>query len=339
MNNYGSSNGGTELALRGEFASQGDQQLRTCINTLKASGKRLRNLDRHTRKALDLPANHARSLVGKVLGFLVPKVWQTHLPKPVFKYIAEEHNALELIERLYREYVNEVQGALRDLSVNGSAKLQELDNLRATITQAREECWDAKALQHYVAESIGIQLYPEVEQLLDTEFSMLTPQDQEVRRVELLEILERTLDLGGVVVDVNSTACSAGLQVLNQGQGQFMQFLVVYRPVVVLRDAALAMTSMNEAAFGARDALQENLQASFLAIDNALEAAQMLRKYSIGSDEMKQLMRSGAAKIEEKIREFRGGVQGNTEPEIRALPAPTMSRFIPIVPLVRFDKP
>jgi len=287
---------------RKEYGLVKDSALQKTMEGLKQSKKELEELNNYIKKWCDLPVDKKRSVVAKICYHLVPKKAYAVLPQTFMKFMSEEYDVLELIERLMRENVNNTQDALRELAACAIEKRQMLDELGEDLKTAREEKWDTQALQQYIAEKAGIQIYSEVSQLLDAEFNAILPEEKERRKIELLDQLDANIKIGEQFMETLSRVCSAGIEVFHQGIGQYYNYMNFYRPVSVIRDAAKTLIDMNASMYAAKDALIATFMASLKAIEIAVDAANMVEKYSIVAPDMEKLLESGRNRLDSKIR-------------------------------------
>src|SRR3990167_1564896 len=93
-------------SYRRKFQSPNDRSLKDNMKALQASKEELANNNKLVKKALDLPTDRTRSLAAQVLHFIIPRKFYDSLPESVVKFMAEEYDVLELIERLMRTNVN-----------------------------------------------------------------------------------------------------------------------------------------------------------------------------------------------------------------------------------------
>ena len=297
----GRGNGGKGLVPRREFQSQKDRALQDNVKALSSSRGELENINAMIRDELNLPTSRVRNALGRVLHALVPSKMYSSLPSGLVKFIGEETDVLEYIEKLQRTNVDNTQAALRDLAYAAAEKRRQLDELMADIELAERENWDAQKLQQYMASKADVQIYEEVATLLDKEFSVLPDEEKEKRKLELLAHLKSNVMIGETLMGTMAKVCVAGLQVFHKGVEQYYNYVNFYRPIAVMRDSAKTMVDMNQSMTAGKDALVATFQASLQAIDVALDASKMTQAYSIASPDMAKLLESGQQRLEAKI--------------------------------------
>ena len=167
---------------------------------------------------------------------------------------------------------------------------------------AQKENWNAQTLQEYIAGKSGIQVYDVVARLLDIEFNALTPKEKEIRKDDLLDKLRSTVVIGNELMETIGKVCSAGLQVFHRGVTQYYDYVNFYRPISVIRDSAKALIDTNHSMYAAKDALVATFRTSLQAIELAVDAANMVNNYSIASGDMKGLLESGRARLDQKLK-------------------------------------
>ena len=291
------------------IASTSDRALQDNIKALGQSRKELEGLDKTLRRVLKLPSDKTRGALAKILHALTPQSLYPHLPERVVKLVAEEYDVLELIERLMRSNLDNIQSALRNLAFTAQEKRMQLDELAGDLAKAKEEGWDAQRIQAYLADKAGIQIYEEVSDLLNREFNILPADEREARKEELLAQLQSNIVIGGTLMTTMGKVCGAGLQIFHRGVGRYFDYMNVYRPLTVIRDSAESMTEMNTSMFAAKDALVATFQTSVEAIKASIEATTIVNRYSIASSDMKGLLEKGGKEIDEKLKLLRASTQ------------------------------
>ena len=281
---------GSFASRRSEMKSAGDRTLRESIKGLQESSVELEGLNDNLRQALNLPNDRAKGLMARALHFIIPKSFYPSLPDGLVRFMAEEYDVLELIASLQRRNVNNTQDALRSLAIASITKKEEIEQLRADIKRAREENWDARQLQQFVAERAEIPIYEEIGMLFDNEFDVLGDEERELRKQQLLDQLEANTVIAGELVRVMRATCSAGLSILHRAVGHYFDYVTVYRPVAELRDAAKTLTDTNKGMYVAKDAIITTFQASVDAIRKSVKAAQLVNSYSLVSGDMGKML-------------------------------------------------
>lgn len=309
MKRYNGSGNG-HISSQQEFGSLNDRALQENIAALKESSKELQGIDKLVKKALDLPSDRKRSIAAKFLNYLVPTSWYESLPHSVMKLMAEENDVLELIETLMRLNINSVQDALRELAACAITKREELNELEADLKTAQKENWSAQQLQEYIAGKAEIQIYDVVARLLDIEFNALTAEEKEIRKNDLLGKLNSTVVIGEELMETIGKVCSAGLQVFHRSVTQYYDYVSFYRPISVIRDSAKSFIDTNHSMYAAKDALVATFRTSLQAIELAVDAANMVNNYSIASSDMQGLLKSGRARLNDKLKALEASNRG-----------------------------
>ena len=116
--------------------------------------------------------------------------------------------------------------------------------------------------------------------------------------------LQSNVEMGKKLVSALGKVCNAGLQIFHQGVSQYYNYTNFYRPISVIRDAASTMVDMNESMFAARDALKVTFNASIEAIETAVDAAKLIRQYSLSGTDMKKMLESGQSRLEKKLADL-----------------------------------
>lgn len=290
------------ISRHSDMKSVSDQTLQESIRSLKESSDELNGLNKRLRDALDLPSDGTKSFMAKCLHFIVPKSFYPSLPNGLVRFMAEEYDVLELIGSLQRRNVNNTQEALRNLALASIAKKEEIDQLRADIKRAREDNWDASQLQQYIAERTELEIYKEITMLFEREFDVLGDEEREARKSQLLDQLEANTVIAGELIGVMHAACSAGLSILHKAVGHYFDYVTVYRPVAVIRDAAKTLTDTNKGMYVAKDAIVTTFQASIDAIRKSVKAAQLVSNYSLVSGDMEKMLEEAQGLVDSDIK-------------------------------------
>jgi len=173
-----------------------DRDLQENIKTLTIVRNSFDKVDKMVRKAFDLETNRGKRWLARTMGYLTPKFLYEHMPEGMVTFIAEEYDVLELIEHKMRDQINNAQASLRNIANCAVAKKQEINELRSDLEQAKREEWDAQQLHQYITEKAGILVDPEIEQLLDEQFTVLSFDEREGRRTDLFNQLEANAAIG-----------------------------------------------------------------------------------------------------------------------------------------------
>lgn len=286
-------------------ASTQDRALQDNIQALARSKQELAGINNLLKQALDLPSDRKRGLLAKFVHAVMPKSFYEVMPESLVKLVAEEYDVLELIERLMRTNIDNIQDAEREIAACVIQKRQDLNELESDIETAQKENWSAQELQQYMAERAGIDVYDIVAQLLDQEFNALLEEEKERRKQDLLGQLRSIVAVGESFMETAGSVCSAGLQVFHQATGQYFSYVNFARPVAVIRDAAQTMVDLNHSMYAAQDALKATIECSLRAIEVSVDAAEMINKYSIASADMKGLFEAGKRRLEEKLKQLK----------------------------------
>ncbi len=301
-----SGNSAVSVLPRKEYGLAKDGALQKTMESLKQSKKELEELNGYIKKWCDLPVDRKRSAMAKICYHLIPQKAYSVLPSALVKFMAEEYDVLELIERLWRENVNNVQDATRDTAVCAIETKQMLNELEEDLKTARQENWDAQTLQQYMAGKANLPIYEEVSQLLDEQFNILSPKERERRKKSLLDQMEGNIKAGGKYMEMLRQVCCAELDTFSEGASGYYNYVNFYRKIAVLRDAAKALVDLNQSMYVAKDALKATYQTSLKAIEITLDAISMAEKFSVVGPDMQAMFESGGKRIQDKMRILEG---------------------------------
>lgn len=302
-----------------ELQSVSDEVLQNTIKKLAKRKESLEKIDEDLKEALDIQSKRGKisKAIARTLHTIVPQGWYQRLPSRVARYFAEEGDILEYLETLQRDNVNNIQLEVRILAACAHAKRDEMDQLEQDLKRAEQENWSAKRLQSFMAKRANITIYKEVATLLDVEFKTLSDEQKEERKQYLLQKLRAQVELGYELITTMSKVCAGSLQVFHTAVAQYADFTNVIRPIQRIRNIAQALTDTNTAMYAAPDAIRETFKASVRAITAAMDAARQVEKYSLSSGNLKSLLKSGRAELDNSRLEFKPD-SGEQEPSAEA---------------------
>ena len=157
--------------------------------------------------------------------------------------------------------------------------------------------------------------------MLEIEFNALSQEEKEIRKIDLLDKLRSTVVIGGELMETIGKVCSAGLQVFHRGVTQYYDYVNFYRPISVIRDSAKSFIDTNHSMYAAKDALVATFIMSLQAIELAVDAANMVNNYSIASGDMKGLLSSGRARLDQKLKALKASNNSVKPARVLALDA------------------
>lgn len=279
-----------------------DSKLTQHMRTLKQHKNRMQGLDKALCKTLDLQKDRSRSIMARVVRAVVPSSLFQRLPSGIVEMVGEEEDVIQFVGRSIRESNNNIQGAIRGIVDENVQFRADLEELEMNIAKAEEENWSARRLQEYIASLADVQIDPKVAELLDRKMNILTPEEEETRKQELLVGLKNTFVLGEQLKRTLGEVCNASLEVFQKSTVQLAQFEQFGGPFATIRDAAKELLGGNEAMYAAKETLAATIQVSLQAVEIALDGAQMVQEYSIASADMQGLLEQGAARLQQKVK-------------------------------------
>ncbi len=289
------------------------QQIARLTDYKRGMGK----LDDWIRKDLHLPGDRSKGIFARVVRSIVPRSLFDRLPEGLIDAIGEEEDVLQYIEKRMRGGIDGTQEALRGLSEDAVEYREEILNLREQIRQAETEKWDLQRLHQFLADRSEIDVDPEIMMLLDAQLDILTEEERETRRQELIEELKATVDLSEGVARTMGEVCYAALEVFQKAVSQYHQFTTVHQPIAAIRDTAKELLDTDQSLYAAKDAIVATIQLSLEAVTVALEGAKMVDQYRIASADVKGLLEAGKRKLEHARRAL-----PPASPRMRSLAAP-----------------
>lgn len=279
-----------------------DHSLKQQIERLTDYKKGMGKLDDWIRKDLGLPGDRSKGIFASIVRSIVPKSWFDRLPEGIVELVGEEEDVLQYIEKRMRGGIDGTQQALRDLAQDAVQHHEDILELEEQIQQAEEEGWDLQRLHQFLADRSDIEVDPEVMHLLSRQMDILTPEEKEQRRQELLEELKNTVELSKGVARTMGEVCFAALEVFQKAVSQYHQFTTVHQPIAAIRDTAKELLETDESLYSSKDAIAGTIEFSLQAVAVALEGAKLVDKYRIASPDIQGLLEAGKRKIEQTRR-------------------------------------
>lgn len=302
------------MSRRPEMRSFNDRTLLESVRSIKESAEELANLDSQLREELDVPLDRTKSLTARFLNLIIPKRFYSSLPSLV-RYVGEAQDVIVQIGSDKRRHVNNIQEGLRDLYHAAVAKKEQLVELRAVIETAKNENWDARQLQEYIARSANVEIYSEISDLLDQEFGILGEEEREARKQQLLEQLHGATVVGERFMKLMAATVSGGLSVFSAGVASYFEYELFEQDVIKMREAAKSFVDVNKGIYAGRAAITGTVQASVDAIRKAVKMAELSNKYSFASDGFLRILDEAEGLVRNDIRSLAGSL-----PKPKALP-------------------
>lgn len=259
----------------------------------------------------------AKAMLARFLDTVVPERMRDSIPA-IKSLVTGEIDVLARVEGDWRESIDSVQGGLRDLAAMAIERREAWEQLAEDVKAARSEDWDAQTLQNYIMDRAGISIHDEVVQLLDEYNAVLTKEDKEMRKEDLLAKLDSVVVVGAEAMTMMGKVCGAGLQVLQETVTEFWAFSEFVKPVSVIRDAAKDLIGASANAFAGQKVLIATLATSLEAINVAVEGAKLMQARSIASDAMGKFLQEGAKSIDVKLAELEKAKQNRLAPSGQA---------------------
>ena len=279
-----------------------DRNLKQNWQRLKDCKKDFDELNGWLMSELDLPVNRPKQMLARAIQAIVPKRFYDFAPTTLTRWLAEETNPIDFIITHLRSNVMNVQEIVRNLKNSAETEMDLLAEFVGDIKQAREEKWDPRELQDYVAKKAGLTIYPEVQELLDEKFNLFTPEELEKRRFELLNRLEGNAIARKQVVEAHAKICGLALDVFLTGAYQYMDAVTIMEPLRVIHEATEGMLDMNTSAYAAKEVVIKMIQLDMAAIEQITEATKRVNDFSIASPDIVNLFENANKELDGHIK-------------------------------------
>lgn len=278
-----------------------DRDLQLNFQKIKDCRKDFEKLSEWLIENLDLPTNKKRAAFAKFLQKIVPGGWFEYTPDRLTRWVAEETDAADMVEGFLRQNINDVQEAVKNLAESAILEENRLREFVADIETAESEKWDAQTLQDYLSKAVELKIDPEVQKLLDEGFDILSPDDKEKRRLELINRLKGNAIGRKRVVEAHGKVCSLALQVFHTGACQYFDFVSIIRPLKVIHKAAEGMLDMNTSAYAAKEVVRKILQLSGEAFQYITEATAKVNEFAVTSPDTIALIEDTSRKLDSHL--------------------------------------
>ncbi len=303
----------TEIACRTNGANvlfkenkgyKSDRDLKQNLETLKKCRKDFKNLSEWLIKTLDLPVNGNKRRLIKFFSKIIPKRGLEVLPESVALWIAEETNAADMAHGMLRENINNVQEVVQNLAVSAIHEEEKLKNFAEDIKKAEEESWDIRELQQYLCEQTNLPVPQGVEDLLDGHYDILSLEQKEEKRSELLNRLKNNAVGRKRLIEAHGKVCALGLEVWHAGVCQYFDYVTIMQPLKVISEAAQGMADMNAVAYAAKEIVKKYLELSSETLANVAEATSKIHEYAVSAPDTMELMENVTKKLGGHIRKI-----------------------------------
>ena len=279
-----------------------DEKLRRNLVEMEKNREQMEKLDEYIRVTLKFPSGKKRDWLVRMFKSILPNWFYEKLPDIMVQHIAEEQTVLDLIEMRFRaNVINAQETALNQKEVTKEMAIQ-VAKIREDIEQAKNYNWDARKLHDYSLALTGIEIEPEISELLDSKFNILTPEEKENRRQALLRELEDTAVAGDKWVRLGATGCYACLEQFETLGIAFGRYILFQKPAAAFRDTARALAGADNVMHQSRDAIEATVRVSISVIENSLENIRTVSNYSLTSVDMVRLLETGNEKIDNKLK-------------------------------------
>ena len=278
-----------------------DKRVKENIAALRVCGKSFDEIEDWMRQEMDMPANRIRKFFAKILKTVLPERAYDYIPKKISRFVAEEEDASEFMEGLLRSGVNDTQKVVRNLYLSANEETEKLEELTLDLEHAQKENWDIQALQTYIAEKVGVELDPLVEELLNERFDLISPNERENRKKRIIARLNSNIAGRKKLIETHGKFCSVGLDLFERGKFMLYDFMTVFCPLRVLRDAAKSMVKMDVSMYAAKDLAIQYLQLCSEAVGLVADSAMMSDKYLLFSPDMQERYKAVNTDLDKKL--------------------------------------
>ncbi len=259
-----------------------------------------------------------RNTLARIANFVLPRRMQEILPAKVAAFIAEETDILEYIANKKREYANNLQENIVNLSAARKHEKEELEQLDQDIQRATDEHWDASQLQAFIYQKA--RFAPNLDDDDDTDDDIQTPEHQESRRKLLLQRLTWFRDQKASMIKFLGTVRAGAKDIISVAILDEYVYSETIPSIIAARDGTKAVAQTNSAIFAGQEAIQATLNATIEGMHSGLDVLKLLDAPEI-TRETRMLLEAGQEKLQAKMH----AIETHLINSARALPeAPTV---------------
>ena len=146
-----------------------------------------------------------------------------------------------------------------------------------------------------------IEIDPEIEELLDDRFNLLSPDAKNKRRDKIFQRLENIIACDDEFAALLSISVGVVAEFLDELLFQYHDFVNIARPLALLRQAVEKIADINLSIYGANAAVNTISKLSIAGINAVIDTASLLDTYQVASDANREIFREGRKEITARL--------------------------------------
>lgn len=227
------------------------------------------------------------------------------LPKRIKEKVEKQTSPLRTIGRELVGLIERVQITLTDLAKVAFLKNEEIEISRRELEEIKnnKQKWDVVAIRGYFFNEVGLPLQEgsPIKWMSDRELELLPAKKKEIKRKELLQILENNVNAGGGLIRLLGQVAGGGIELLEKSTVQYWCLLQIIEPVEILKDSARTFGSLNLGACQAKQIAKEYFARAVESIELSIEAVKILKDHLIYGPDMIEDLDESTRRLEQKV--------------------------------------
>ncbi|MBI2057517.1 MAG: hypothetical protein HYT63_00835 [Candidatus Yanofskybacteria bacterium] len=284
------------------------------LENLKRSKTKIQETQSLIRDVID-PSKKAQAKykLARLIKMILPQSLQFVMPEGWTQLLTEKLDPLQKLDSLFRLNINTTQGSATEMIADIKTEKAKLEKLRTDIEAAEREGWDAQKLQEYVAARNNIAIQREISEVFKEELDLLTPEDREVHRQEIISSLKADVINSEALKRLYHEGVSACVKAVNYANLAYHSFSNIVKPAIVFRDVAENLASLNASAVVARDAVLLTIESSSEVFEEVLNSFNEAEKNRITSVETLNRIEQARLRIAGKLESLRITVRNKNQ--------------------------
>lgn len=290
------------------------EAFRRNIQNLKQSKEKIEETQSLIRDVIDpSKKTQVKYKLARLFKMVVPQSLQFLMPEGWTQLLVENIDPLQKLDSLFRLNINTTQNSAAEMIADIKTEKAKLEKLRQDIETAEKESWDAQRLQEYVASRNNIAIQREISEVFKEEFGLLTPEDRESHRQEIISSLRADVVNSEGLKRLQREGISACVKAVNCANLAYHSFANIVRPTMVFRDAAQNMAGLNASMVIARDAVLLTIESSAEVFEEVLNSFEEAEKNRVASVETQNRIEQARLRIAGKLESLRRTVRTQNE--------------------------
>jgi hypothetical protein len=194
--------------------------------------------------------------------------------------------------------VKESLGVLAEVAVQKGAEIKTVEK---ELERANVENWDVRTLRNYFFNKVSLNNNIIIDSLADRELELLTKEQLEAKRQELIQVMESHIQGGINLIQILAHITETGIEIMEKGVIQYWSLKTIIEPVETVRAAAESFTATKIISHQAKDIVQDYLAQSVQSIEVCMDAVMLFHEYAIDSPQTVAMFQEQYARLRNKL--------------------------------------